>query len=158
MEVEPLFDVPPSNSCARHCLLLFYRRPKRALCIASIGLAIVSLLKAIEKAREGDSGWQERGLTAANAGLIGAWVAKIDGNAENMSLVPSQMTAFAVSLYQLVVWWTCRQGGTHVDFPVAVILFAVVVASVASMKSTLNAANNAFRASGALAEKVDRRR
>lgn len=116
------------------------------------------MLKAVEKAREGDSGWQERGLTAANAGLICAWVAKIDGNAENVSLLPSQMAAFAVSLYQLVSWWTSRRGGMHVDFPVAVILFVVVVASVASMKSTLNAANNAFRASGALAEKVDSRR
>ncbi|CAM9093996.1 unnamed protein product [Hapterophycus canaliculatus] len=128
---------------------------KRALRVASIGLAIVSLLKAVEKAREGDSGWQERGLTAANAGLICAWVAKIDENAENGSLLPCHTAAFALSLYQMVAWWTSRQGGTHVDFPVAVILFIVVLASVASMKSTLHAVDNAFRASGALADKVD---
>ncbi|CAM9561808.1 unnamed protein product [Scytosiphon promiscuus] len=131
---------------------------KRALCAASIGLTVVSLLKAIEKAREGDPGWQERGMTAANAGLICAWVAKMDGNGENISMLPSLLVSFAVSLYQLAAWWTSRQGGTHVDFPVAVILFAVVVASVTSMKSSLSAANKAFRASGALAEKVDRRR
>ncbi|CAM9433685.1 unnamed protein product [Ectocarpus fasciculatus] len=131
---------------------------KRALLFASIGLAAVSLLKAVEKAREGDSGWLERGLTSANAGLMGFWVSQVDVQANKPSLLYCQIAAFAVSLYQLVAWWTSRQNEIHVDFPVAVILFAVVAASVASMKSALNEADNAFRASEALAEKVDRRR
>lgn len=131
---------------------------QRALCVASMGLAVVSLLKAVEKAREGDPGWLERALTCANAGLIAGWVAQVDGQAEKLSLLPTQMVAFALSLYQLVAWWTSRQGGVHVDFPVAVILFTVVVASIASMKSTLDVAGTAFHASGALAEKVSSKR
>jgi len=123
-----------------------------------MGLAVVSLLKAVEKAREGDPGWLERALTSANAGLVAGWVAQVDGQAEKQSLLPTKMVAFALSVYQLVAWWTSRQGGIHVDFPVAVILFTVVVASVASMKSTLDAADNAFQASGALAEKVSAKR
>lgn len=147
----------PSNSCALTAAvftLLYIIHPQRALCFASIGLAVVSLLKAVEKAREGDSGWLERGLTSANASLIAGWVTQVDGKADISSLLPSQIAAFAVSLYQLVAWWTSRQAGIHVDFPVAVILFTVVVASVTSMKSTLYAADNAFRASSALADKV----
>lgn len=131
---------------------------QRALCVASMGLAVVSLLKAVEKAREGDPGWWERALTAANASLIAGWVTQVDGQAENQFLLPTQMVAFGLSLYQLVAWWSSRQGGIHVDFPVAVILFTVVVASIASMKSTLDAAGNAFQASGALAEKVSSKR
>lgn len=126
--------------------------------LASIGLAAVSLLKAVEKAREGDSGWLERGLTSANAGLIGVWVSQVDLQADKPALLYYQIAAFAVSLYQLVAWWSSRQSEIHVDFPVAFILFTVVVASVTSMKSALNEADNAFRASEALAEKVDRRR
>lgn len=129
-------------------------QPQRALCLASVGLALVSLLKAVEKAREGDSGWMERALTSANAGLIAGWVTQVDGQAEQSSLIPSQLAALAVSLYQLVVWWLSRQGRVHVDFPVSVILVVVVVASVASMRSTRKTADRAFQASGALAEKV----
>lgn len=149
-----VLDAPLAIFIALIAFSLFYRCPQRALCFASIGLAVVSLLKAVEKAREGDSGWMERGLTSANAGLIAGWVTQVDGQADISSLFPSQIAAFAVSLYQLVAWWTSRQAGIHVDFPVAAILFAVVVASVTSMKSTLNAADNAFQASGALADKV----
>lgn len=96
----------------------------------------------------------ERVLTSANAGLIAGWVAQVDGQAEKSPLLPSQLAAFAVSLYQLVVWWVSRQEGVHVDFPVSVILVAVVMASIASMRSTRQAADSAFQASGALAEKV----
>ena len=118
----------------------------------------MSLLKAVEKAREGDSGWMERAVTSANAGLIAGWVTQVDGQAGKSSLLPSQLAAFAVSLYQLVVWWGSRQEGVHVDFPVAVILVAVVVASIASMRSTRKAADKAFQASGALADKVSVKR
>eukprot|EP00903_Cladosiphon_okamuranus_P012744 g11914.t1 len=131
---------------------------KRALCFASVGLALVSMLKAVEKAREGDPGWMERALTSANAGLIAGWVTQVDGEAEKSSLFPSQVAACAVSLYQLVVWWVNRQGGVHIDFPVSVILAVVVVASIASMRSTRKAADRAFQASGALAEKVSVKR
>lgn len=156
MWLVTLFLRLPSNSWALIAVSapLHDHHPQRALCFASIGLAIVSLLKAVEKARQGDSGWLERGLTSANAGLIAGWVTQVDGKVDKSSLFPSQIAAFAVSLYQLVAWWASRQTGIRVDFPVAVILFTVVVASVASMKSTLAAADNAFRASGALAEKV----
>lgn len=96
----------------------------------------------------------ERALTSANAGLTAGWVTQVDGQTDTTSLIPSQLAAFAVSLYQLVVWWVSRQAGVHVDFPVSVLLVAVVVASIASMRSTRKAADNAFQASGALAEKV----
>lgn len=154
--IRDCFDAPSPTLVRTRCC--FYSvvpsSPQRALCFASIGLAVVSLLKAVEKARKGDSGWLERGLTSANAGLIAGWVTQVDGKADKSSLLPSQIAAFAVSLYQLVAWWTSRQAGIHVDFPVAVILLTVVVASVASMKSTLNTADSAFQASGALAKKV----
>lgn len=146
-----------ANSCTYHDTTFFVvcrHHRQRALCLASVGLALVSLLKAVEKARDGDSGWMERAITSANAGLIAGWVTQVDGQAEKSSLLPSQLAAFAVSLYQLVVWWGSRQEGVHVDFPVSVILVAVVVASIASMRSTRKAAENAFQASGALAEKV----
>lgn len=100
----------------------------------------------------------ERAITSANACLIAGWVTQSDGQVEKPSLLPTQIAAFALSLYQLAAWWNSRQGGIHVDFPVAVILFTVVVASIASMKSTLDAAGNAFQASGALAEKVSAKR
>lgn len=124
---------------------------------ASLALALLSMLKAVEKAREGSPGWMERGLTSANSGLIAAWVAQVDGQAQKASLLFVQITVFGLSLYQLLTWWTSRQGGEHVDFPVAVILLAVTITVLASMKSTLGAADGAFRASGALAEKVSGR-
>lgn len=136
----------------------YVRIQQRALCYASVGLAIVSLLKAVEKAREGSSGWTERGLTSANAGLVALWVAHVDGHGSNAFKRPTQIAAVALSLYQLLAWWTSRQGGEHVDFPVAVILLVVAVASLASMDSTLKSADSAFRASGALADKVSARR
>lgn len=131
---------------------------QRALCYASVGLAVVSLLKAVENAREGNSAWTERGLTAANAGLIALWVAQVDGQGSNVFKRPTQITAVALSLYQLLAWWTSRHGGEHVDFPVAVILLVVAVVSITSMSSTLKSADSAFRASGVLADKVSARR
>lgn len=130
---------------------------QRALVFASVGLAVVSMVKAIEKAREGDSDWLERGLTSANAGLIAGWVAKADSQGPSLSFAPSQMAAFALSGYQLVSW-ALRHGREHADFPVAVILFVVALAAISSMRSTLNTADNAFKASGALADKVSARR
>lgn len=115
------------------------------------------MIKAVEKAREGDSDWLERGLTSANAGLIASWVAQSDSQGPSLSFVPSQMAAFALSGYQLVSW-SLRHGREHADFPVAVILFVVAMAAMSSMHSTLNTADNAFRASGALADKVSVRR
>lgn len=118
---------------------------------------MVSMINAVEKAREGNSDWLERGLTSANAGLIAGWVAKADSQGPSLSFVPSQMAAFALSGYQLVSW-ALRHGREHADFPVAVILFVVAMAAMSSMHSTLNTADNAFQASGALAEKVSVRR
>lgn len=115
------------------------------------------MIKAVEKAREGDPDWLERGLTSANAGLIAGWVAQADSQSPSLSFVPSQMAAFALSGYQLLSW-AVRHGREHADFPVAVILFVVAMVAMSSMHSTLNTADGAFRASGALAEKVSARR
>lgn len=157
------FD-PPTKDGLTQCCCVICRRPttthfvQRALCYASTGLAFVSMLKAVEKAREGSPAWMERGITSANAGLTAVWVAQVDGQDQKSSVLPSQIAALSLSLYQMLSWWTSRQGGEHVDFPVAVILFVVAVAAIASMRSTLNAADSAFRASGVLAEKVSTRR
>lgn len=166
----PDIDVPlfadgchPLHSAAFFLPLLFFILSplfylQRALFYASVGLAFVSMLKAAQKVREGNFGWMERSLTAANAGLIAAWVAQVDGLGQQTYLLVSQIAAFALSLYQLLSWWTSRQKEEHVDFPVAVILFVVVLAALASMKSTLSTADKAFQASGALADKVSAKR
>lgn len=133
--------------------MFFPPQPQRTLCIASVGLAVVSLLKAAEKAREGNSAWVERCLTAANAGLVAAWVARIEGQGHTAWLRPSQI-AFALSCYQLLTWWASRQNGVEGDFPVAVILFMVAMVAVSSMDATLRTADRAFQASSDLAQKI----
>lgn len=126
---------------------------QRVLCFASFGLSIISMLKALEKARDGDRSWMEQCLTSLNAGLIAAWVGLVDRRSRSTSLL-FQAVVFGLSLYQLKAWWNSRQGEKQADFPVAVILLVVAVASIASMDSTLETADRAFRASGALAEKI----
>lgn len=111
------------------------------------------MLKALEKANGGDPSLMEQCLTSLNAGIIAVWVGLVDQRSRSISLF-FQAVVFGLSLYQLKAWWNSRQGGEQTDFPVAVILWVVAVASIASMDSTLNTADRAFRASGALAEKV----
>lgn len=112
------------------------------------------MLKAVEKAREGDRGWVERGLTSTNATLIAMWVGQLNKHGRRGCWALAQPAAVALSLFQLVGWWNVSSREEHADFPAAVILLAVALAAVASMNSTLNAADNALRASNALEHKV----
>lgn len=137
----------PSHDCSVHPDL------QRVLCFASFGLSIVSMLKALEKASGGDPSLMEQCLTSLNAGIIAVWVGLVDRQSRSISLL-FQAVVFGLSLYQLKAWWNSRQCGEQADFPVAVILLVVAVASIASMDSTQHTADRAFRASGALAEKV----
>lgn len=125
-----------------------------ALFLASVALAVVSILTAAEKARAGNAQWVERSITSASALLVGTGVKGVDGQGNAAWLRPSNVMALALSLYQLLRWWISHRKGEGVDFPVAVILLVVAIAAVASMDSTLRQADRAYQASGALAQKV----
>lgn len=121
--------------------------------MASVVLALVSTFKAVEKAKDGSPQWMGRSITSANSVLIGAGVRAEDhGNTGWLRL--SHIAALALSLHQLAEWWTSRQNGEEVDFPVDVILLAVAMAAVATMNSTRRAADRAYQASSALAQKI----
>lgn len=113
----------------------------------------MSIFKAIEKGREGSPQWLERSITTANALVIGAGVwAEDRGNERWLRLI--YIVALGLSVYQLHEWWTSQQNGGDIDFPVAVVLLIVAIAAVSTMRSTLEAADRAYQASAALAQKI----
>lgn len=118
-----------------------------------MALALVSIWKAAENARDGSPQWMERSITSANSVLIGIGV-QVEDRDNTAWFRLSHMVALALSVYQLVDWWTSRQNGEEVDFPVDVILLVVAMAAIVTMTSTLRAADRAYQASGALAQKI----